>query len=390
MPEDVREERWKDLGIRVWSIIGVLVLIAVAARAFVAILPAVIPFLIGAVIVFLLRGPVNWLACRGAPRWVSALIWYLVGIVVLTLAGLFIFPVIANQLTQFASAFPTYYERASRTGLDLVGRYWNAAPVWAKEAATNLQTAAVAEVEVYARSFATGIVAAGGSLVTLVVDGVLALFIAFYILVDLPVIRREIVLLAGPTRRGDAEMVVGEVTKVVGGFLRGQAIIAVANGVLTAIGLWIVGIPYSGVIGLITGVLSIVPYIGPVVGAIIVGITGLFVSPVRALIGIVVMIGIQQVEGSVLSPRIMSSEVDLHPALVIFSLLVGAELAGLLGMLVAIPVAATGKALFVHYFEQRTDADLATEDGALFRQPKAETPPKKERRTDRTDDRSDK
>ena len=83
------------------------------------------------------------------------------------------------------------------------------------------------------------------------------------------------------------------------------------------------------------------------------------------------MVAVQQIEGSLLSPRIMSREVDLHPALVIFSLLVGAEAAGLVGMLVAIPVAAIGKALFAHYMAR---AEAASDMGAAPPPPETGSP----------------
>ncbi len=75
----------------------------------------------------------------------------------------------------------------------------------------------------------------------------------------------------------------------------------------------------------------------------------------------------QNVTDTFITPRVMSDQVDLHPILVIFSLLVGGSLFGIAGMLFAIPVAATGKGLFVYYYEQRTQRQLVTEDGALFK-----------------------
>jgi predicted PurR-regulated permease PerM len=360
LTDEQRLERWKTVGIRAWSAIGVLILIGVAMWVIGRLLPVLIPFLMAAVLVFLLRGPSARIERLGVPRWVAVLACYVVGVLLLVVAGVFIVPVLANQFAQFVIAFPGLFATASRSLAGLTQRYWTPAPSWLRDALSNAQQTFTAQLSDWGRVLAADVLTAGGSLVTLIVDSVLALFIAFYILVDLPAVRRELVLLAGPRRRQDAEVILREITTVIGGYLRGQAIIALANGVLTAIGLTIIRMPYSIAIGAITGVLSIIPYVGPVVGAIIVAVTGLFVSPALALLGVLVMIIVQQVEGNVLSPRIMSREVDLHPALVIFSLLVGAELAGVLGMLVAIPVAATGKALFAHYVG-RAEVEQAAE-----------------------------
>ncbi len=376
-------ERWRRAGTEAWAAIGVLVLLWAALWALGRIWGALVPFVMAAVIVFLLRGPVAWFERRGVPRPVSVLIAYLVAIVVVAVTGLFVFPLLVEQFAQFASAFPGYYTQASLWVADVTARYWALAPEWARQAAASLQQTVTGQLGEWAKSLAAGTLAAGGSLAGMLLNGVLAVFIAFYVLVDLPTIRRELLSLARPRWRPEAEVVAGKISTVVGGFLRGQGLIALANGTLTAFGLWLVStlilrqsMPYWGILGLITGVLSVVPYVGPLVGGVIVGITGLFVSWQMALIGLLVMVGVQQVEGNVLSPKIMSDQVDLHPALVIFSLLAGAELGGLLGMLVSIPLAATGKALFVYYYERHTDEDISTVDGALFREaaPKKRAP----------------
>ncbi len=357
MADEQRLERWKALGIRAWAAVGVLVLVVAALWLLARIEPVLIPFLMAAVLVFLLRGPVAFIESKGVPRWSAVLACYVVAFIVLTLAGVFLFPVLAAQFGQFLLAFPGYVEQAVKTLSGPAARYWSVLPPWVRDIAATVQSSVAAQLGDAARIAASEIVTAGGSIATFFLDGLLALFIAFYVLLDLPLIRRELVLIAGPRWRPDAEVIVREASTVLRGYVRGQAIIAIVDGVLTAIGLTIVGLPYSGIIGLITGLLSVVPYIGPVVGGVIVVITGLFVSPLTALLGLAVMVGVQQVEGNVLGPRIMSREVDLHPVLVIFSLLVGAELAGLLGLLVAIPVAATGKALFMHYLG-RAEAEL--------------------------------
>jgi predicted PurR-regulated permease PerM len=376
MPEQ-HATRWRHAAVKAWAIIGVLLVTGAVVWMLERVSGALVPFFMAAVIVFMLRGPVTWFEGRGVPRWLSVLMAYLAAATILGVLGFFILPRLAEQLVQFAQAFPGYYAQASRFLADLTSRYWHTMPDWVRLASTKFQATVEARLGGWASALAEGLVAAGGSIAGFVVNGVLAVFIAFYVLVDLPMIRRELLVITSPKWRPEVDVVFGKVGEVVGGFLRGQSIIALANGVLTGLGLWLLpllflkqGMPYSGVIGLITGVLSVIPYIGPLVGGLIVGVTGLFVSPMMAVIGLIWMVAVQQVEGNLLSPKIMSEQVDLHPALVIFSLLVGAELGGLVGMLVAIPIAATGKALFVYYFERHTREDITTEDGALFREAK--------------------
>jgi predicted PurR-regulated permease PerM len=126
---------------------------------------------------------------------------------------------------------------------------------------------------------------------------------------------------------------------VVGGFIRGQALIALIVGVVTGIAMAVIGVPFAGMIGVIAGVTNIIPYVGPIVGGFVAAVVALFVDPWLAVWAILAFVAIQQLESMFLSPRIMSDQVGIHPVLVIVVLLAGASLGGLLGMLLAVPVA---------------------------------------------------
>ena len=155
---------------------------------------------------------------------------------------------------------------------------------------------------------------------------------------------------------------------MLGGYLRGQLIVSSATAVLVTIGLSIVGVPYSLVIGLLAGVFNIIPWIGPALTALDRRHRRRLREPGLAHRGrVVVCLGAQQITEIFVQPRVMSEQVDLHPLLVIFSLLAGGTLFGFSGLVLAIPVAAIGKGLFVYYFEKYTDSKLSTEDGAFFR-----------------------
>jgi predicted PurR-regulated permease PerM len=157
------------------------------------------------------------------------------------------------------------------------------------------------------------------------------------------------------------------VTLVVEGWIRGQSLIALIVGVLTWLGLQVLGVPYALVIGLIAGVTNLIPYLGPVVGGLIAAISAAFVSPMLVVYTLAYIVVLQQLESMFLQPRVMSEQVNLHPVLVVFSLLVGASVGGLLGMLLAVPIAGAINAVFVYYFERHTSEPLATNEGALFR-----------------------
>jgi predicted PurR-regulated permease PerM len=375
MTTEARYERWKRLGTEVWTLVGIAVLLAAALWLVGRTWRAVVPFLLALAVVFLLRSPVRYLERRGLPRVWSVVVVYVAAGILATVAVGFILPPLVDQISQFITAFPGYYDRVSGAVLDLGDRYRALRlPVWWTDFESNVRTGIVARLTALSTALAGGLLTVGSGAVSLLFDFILALVIAFYLLLDYDKIRAELLTLFGTRNRGEAELVMNTVSTVVGGFLRGQFLIAMAVGVISAIGLMVLRVPYGLAIGLIIGFIDVVPYLGPIVGAVLVGISAAFVSWPLALIAVLFVVAVQQIEGLFLAPRIMSEQVDLHPVLVIFSLLMGAALAGLPGMLLAIPVAATAKGLFVYYFEKHTREELASEEGALFRGTTPEPP----------------
>jgi len=196
---------------------------------------------------------------------------------------------------------------------------------------------------------------------------VMSLVVAFWVLKDLPTINREALLLAGPAREEEARVIMQKVSRILNGYVKGQGVLSLSTGIIVTIGLTLLGVPYSLVIGLLAALLNIIPWIGPALTAIIAGIAAAFVSPWHILFAVAVCVGAQQITEIFVQPRVMSDQVDLHPVLVIFSLLVGSTVFGFTGLVLAIPVAAVAKGLFVYYFEKYTDSKLSSEEGALFR-----------------------
>ena len=134
---------------------------------------------------------------------------------------------------------------------------------------------------------------------------------------------------------------------VLNGFVRGQVIIAVLVGLMSALALTILGVRFALILGLIAGVFELVPYFGPVLGALPAVSLALLESPLLALKVTVAFIVIQQVESAILSPKIMGDRVGLHPVAVILAVLVGGHLFGFWGIVLAVPGAALAKVLLV-------------------------------------------
>ena len=367
------DRRWNRLLVASWALIGLIILLLGVLWVLRKDAPALTPFLFALVMILLLRKPVQRLADRGVPRAAAVGVCYLIAALALVLIGAFLVPPLLNQLRDFFVAFPRLYGRAYALFLQFQRQYHALRlPGWAEGMVGRVNVTLTTQAGRISARAATGAIAAGQFTVGLLFDLIIALVISFYVLKDLPVLREEVLSLAGEHNRDEAELVFTKISTTLGGYLRGQLMVSAIVGTLSAIALAILRVPYALVIGMITGIFNVVPYLGPIIGATIAAISGAFVSPLLAILAPLAVFGVQQLDGLFISPRIMSAQVDLYPVLVIFSLLTGAALFGFVGLLLAIPIAAIGKGLFVYYFEKHTRSILKTTEGVLFKMTKEE------------------
>lgn len=142
------------------------------------------------------------------------------------------------------------------------------------------------------------------------------------------------------------------ISEVFAKYLRGQLLEAILVGVLSAIALSIVGIDYAFVIGIIAGICNMIPYVGPIVGTILAAIMGLLSGrPIKVLYAVIAMLVVQQVDNNLLAPKIVGNSVGLHAVFTMLAILIGGNVGGLLGMLLAVPIAASCRVLFNNWYE---------------------------------------
>jgi predicted PurR-regulated permease PerM len=209
--------------------------------------------------------------------------------------------------------------------------------------------------------------------VTGTVSGLIGLLVvpvlAYYCLVEFDVLKPRALSLVPMRHREWVTEKARTVDALVSGFLRGQLIVATTLGVLYAVGFTLIGIDLAVGVGLLAGALALVPYLGNVVA--VVAATVLCVLKFGVDVHLALVLGwyaiVQNLEGFVLTPRIVGSSVGLHPALVIVALLIGGDLFGFLGLLVAVPLAAVANV----FIEDAFDAYRAT---ALYREAGAPEP----------------
>ncbi|MCL4370406.1 MAG: AI-2E family transporter, partial [Chloroflexi bacterium] len=148
---------------------------------------------------------------------------------------------------------------------------------------------------------------------------------------------------------------VRDLDAVLSGFVRGQLLVASSVGLMAGVATWLLGLRYAVVIGVLAGVADVIPYFGPVIGALPAVLLGLAVSPWRALQVTLAFVIIQQLENAVVGPLLIGDQVRLHPLVVIFAVLVGGTLAGVWGMLLAVPAVGMTRVLWEFSSEQLLD-----------------------------------
>jgi predicted PurR-regulated permease PerM len=295
----------------------VLIWIIVAAFFAVALYP----------VVSWLERKISW--CR---RSVATLFVFLV--VLLFLAGivtLFVVP-LAQQGTKFAGQLPDIIDQA-RAGRGPIGDLL--------ERTNALQY--VQQNQERIRAFATGLTTPAAGVLRGVATGIagtLTVFVLAYLMVlEGPKVVDGFLGLLAPRNRERVRSVGGDCAKSITGYISGNLLISVICGVLTYIVLKVFGVPFAGLIALFVGITDLIPLVGATLGAVVAAVAG-FVHSVPAGIAVVVFFVVyQQLENHLLQPLIFARTVKLNPLTVIVAILVAVELAGILGALLAIPIA---------------------------------------------------
>jgi predicted PurR-regulated permease PerM len=278
---------------------------------------------------------VRWIQRRqgpGArvPRWLAILVIYVVILGFLTLVGFLIVPPLVSQARSLWAAAPRMFDQAQQYLIDRGVLH---------EHLTLHE--AIERAPVTGGGQAAGAVA--GAVVNVVggIFGVVTILIlTFYLLVDSDGIKRGFLRLFPARRRGRAATAAHTVTVKVSAWLGGQLLLATVIGTSSAIGLWALGVPYFYVLALISGVGEMIPVVGPVLAAIPAIAVAATISVKKMLLVILFFVVQQQIENHVLVPRIMSKQVGVSAATVIMALLIGGELLGILGAILAVPTAA--------------------------------------------------
>ena len=173
-------------------------------------------------------------------------------------------------------------------------------------------------------------------------------FIVFYLLKDYDLVKRTAWYLTPRKWRKGGIAFIKDVDKSLGNYIRGQLLVCLTIGVLATISLWLAGMKYPLVLGVIIGITNIIPYFGPIIGALPAVIIAATVSVQTVIIVIIIIFGLQFIEGNILSPLIVGRSLHIHPVVIIFAILLGGEIGGIIGLIVAVPIFAVLKVTILH------------------------------------------
>jgi predicted PurR-regulated permease PerM len=179
---------------------------------------------------------------------------------------------------------------------------------------------------------------------------VLMFIVAFLFALDATAIQRQLRRVVPSDYRHDFDLIWRKVRRMLYAYMRGQLVIAAMIGVLSGVACALLGLPFAVALGLVAGATALIPYLGPFVGAVPAIRVGLAISPLSALEVAIAYFVISNVILNFVYPKIVGDAVRLPPVMVIIAFIAGFSLAGILGMFVAIPVAATIAILFDHVY----------------------------------------
>jgi predicted PurR-regulated permease PerM len=281
-----------------------------------------------------LNPAVDWLERRfGGRRGLATGIVFVAAIAAIAGIGALFIPTLVNQVNDFANKVPDYLDDITKgrgrlgflqTKYHLVDKARDALQQGGAKKLFGLSGTAIALTK---------------SVITVVLATVTIAFMTFFMLLEGPAWMERVYGLLPPRSQPRWRSIGRDVYRTVGGYVTGNLVISLIAGTLTAIVLSIMGVPYAIALGLIVAILDLIPLAGATIAAIIVGIVAFLHTIIAGIVVVVFFIVYQQVENHLLQPVVYGRTVQLSPLAVLISVLIGAELAGVLGALAAIPVA---------------------------------------------------
>ncbi len=321
---------------------------------------ALFPFILSGALTYLLypvvRGLERVMPWRerwpGASRVAAIAVIYVAAIAVAAGAIALVVPPTFREATEFVDSVPDLFAGARETIEGWSETYTDRVPEDLRE---QIESSLASSGDLFvgaAKSVLSRTVGAVSDTVSAVIGLAVVPFMVFYLLKDREAAVGGFYSLLPPNAQRHARNVVGIANDVLGAYVRAQLTLGVIVGAVVFLGLFALGIRFSALLGLIAGVFELIPVIGPLLGAIPGVLVALATSPSDLPWVIMLYAGVQLVENSFLVPRIQGHAVDLHPAIIMLLLVISSEVAGLWGVIVAVPLAAVARDVFLYFLHE--------------------------------------
>ena len=301
-----------------------------------------LPFLVGMAAAYLLDPAADRLQRWGVGRTTATLIITIGFFVVLVVVLLLILPTLVTQAAQLAAELPGYLESLRERAVPWLAGLLARADLAVDLSAEGLLRRYSAQGMEVAVATLTQLLQSGVALLNLVALIFVTPVVTFYLLRDWDRMVARVWESVPPDLQPTVLRLARDTDEVLAGFIRGQGLVCLFLALFYGIGLWLVGLRFGLIIGLLTGFFSFIPYIGMTIGLVVGLAVAVFQFQDILMIGLVAGIFAlgQFIEGNLISPRLVGSRIRLHPVWVIFAVLAGTVWAGVLGTLLAVPVAA--------------------------------------------------
>jgi predicted PurR-regulated permease PerM len=326
---------------------------------------ALLPFVAGMAVAYLLDPVADRLERLGLPRTLASLLIVFVFIVAVAAILVVLVPILVDQVTDLVARVPGYIDSLRREATPILKRIRSSlTPGQAAEIETAIKSHA-GDVIGWVGSIVGGILSGGAALV-----GILGLFfimpvVAFYMIRDWDRFVAHVDSLLPQKSAATIRVLAREIDDRLSGFVRGQALVCLLLGAWYATGLTLVGLDFALLLGIGSGTLSIIPYLGNFVGlatSLLLAIAQ-FDSWVRVALVAGVFLSGQMLEGNFVTPKIVGDRVGLHPVWLMFAVIAGGTLLGITGALLAVPIAATLGVLIRFAVQRYRQSALYTEGG---------------------------
>ncbi len=302
------------------------------------------PFIVAMIISYVLHPIVSMLHERKVPRTIAVLLIYAVFCAALTVILVNAIPMFIEQAQELNKHMPELSMRAQNLVSDINKSSF--LPESFRESLNKLLIHSEKKVSEALFDVVNNI----GSMVNAVFVAFIIPFLAFYILKDFDVFERTVITYVPKSHRANIVRLLKDIDQALGSYIRGQFLVCVIVGLLAYAGYLLIGMPYALLLASVVAVTNIIPYMGPFIGAAPAILVASTVSFKMVVMVAIVNTICQILEGNVISPQVVGRTLHMHPLLIIFALLAGGEIAGVVGMILAVPIFAACKVIVQHIF----------------------------------------